>query len=498
MYAKPTCPTPLKILLVVVIVVELAAIGLLLAGRAGASEGRDSAVEASASTTPAPTDTPAAPAASDGGETAGGDKASSEPVTLTVTFAGDCTLGTDINYENERSFNSRWQAEEGDATYFLRNVADLFGSDDLTVVNMEGALTEGGERADERADDGDDCRAADDAHRVDLGDRHNADVLAVGGGRDRTDEAGDHGREVIREQRAVQAGVLEQIAADDLARDELMADVLVRDDEDDRQDDQDGVDVELRRLEVRNGNEAGVQRIDDGLGVDDAGNNARNVAADDRNQDRNGREETAEHDAAEYRNGERHEKGDDRADGHAVADDAAGGSRRAGQLETDERDDRAHGCRRQHDADPVRAAFVDDEREDAAASADCDEAAERVLVAPVLNDDGRGCDEREGRAEVGRRLALGDQDEQQRADAVHEQHDRRVHLEDERHEHGRAEHRKHMLQTKEQHFWQSELSGIPNCICFLVHEYLHSGIRRCRFFFFAYSIYYTIYIGISH
>ncbi|MFR5827786.1 MAG: hypothetical protein ACLUE1_01255 [Adlercreutzia equolifaciens] len=52
-------------------------------------------------------------------------------MTLTVTFAGDCTLGTDINYENERSFNSRWQAEEGDATYFLRNVADLFGSDDL-------------------------------------------------------------------------------------------------------------------------------------------------------------------------------------------------------------------------------------------------------------------------------------------------------------------------------------------------------------------------------
>ena len=44
-----------------------------------------------------------------------------------------------------------------------------------------------------------------------------------------------------------------------------------------------------------------------------------------------------------------------------------------------------------------------------------------------------------------RALALGDEDEQQRADTVHEQHDRRVHLEDERHEHGRAEHRKHML-----------------------------------------------------
>ena len=306
-------------------------------------------------------------------------------------------------------------------------------------------LDKGCQRADKRADDAQHSRAADNAHGVHLGDSHNTDVLAVGGGRDRTDEAGDHGREVIREQRAVQTGVLEQIAADDLARDELMADVLVRDDEDDRQDDQDGVDVELRRLKVRNGDEAGVQRIDDGLGVDDAGNNARDVAADDRDQDRNGREEAAKHDAAEYRNGERHEKGDDRADGHAVTDDAAGGSRRAGQFETDERDDRAHGYRRQHDADPVRAAFVDDKREDAAARADCDEAAERVLVAPVLDDDGRGCDERKGRAEVGRRLALGDQDEQQRADAVHEQHDGRVHMEDERDQYGCAEHREHML-----------------------------------------------------
>lgn len=145
MYAKPTCPTPLKILLIVVIAVELVAIGLLLAGRAGASEG-GAAAGSSADSAAA-----AAPIANDAAsQGADGNAAASEPVTLTVTFAGDCTLGTDINYENERSFNSRWQAEEGDATYFLRNVADLFGSDDLTVVNMEGALTEGGERADKK------------------------------------------------------------------------------------------------------------------------------------------------------------------------------------------------------------------------------------------------------------------------------------------------------------------------------------------------------------
>ena len=152
MYAKPTCPTPLKILLIVVIAVELVAIGLLLAGRAGASEGGAAAGSSadSAAAAAAPIANDAASQGADGNAAASDPATAPEPVTLTVTFAGDCTLGTDINYENERSFNSRWQAEEGDATYFLRNVADLFGSDDLTVVNMEGALTKGGERADKK------------------------------------------------------------------------------------------------------------------------------------------------------------------------------------------------------------------------------------------------------------------------------------------------------------------------------------------------------------
>ena len=153
MYAKPTCPTPLKILLIVVIAVELVAIGLLLVGRAGASEGgaaAGSSADSAAAAAAAPIANDAASQGADGNAAASDPATAPEPVTLTVPFAGDCTLGTDINYENERSFNSRWQAEEGDATYFLRNVADLFGSDDLTVVNMEGALTEGGERADKK------------------------------------------------------------------------------------------------------------------------------------------------------------------------------------------------------------------------------------------------------------------------------------------------------------------------------------------------------------
>ena len=93
------------------------------------------------------------------------------------------------------------------------------------------------QRADKRADDAQHSRAADNAHGIHLGDRHNADVLAVGGGRHRADKAGNHGREVIREQRTMQTGVFQQVAADDLAGDELMADMLVCDNQKDRKND---------------------------------------------------------------------------------------------------------------------------------------------------------------------------------------------------------------------------------------------------------------------
>ncbi len=301
------------------------------------------------------------------------------------------------------------------------------------------------QRADERADDAQHSRAADNAHGIHLGNSHNTDVLAVGGGRHRADKAGDHGREVIREQRTVQTGILEQIAADDLAGNQLMADMLVCDNQKDRKNDQNRVDVKLRGLEVRDGDKAGVQRINDGLGFDNTGEHTRDVAADNGDQNRDSREEAAEQHTAEYRNGQRYKEGDNRSGGDAVTDNAAGRSRRACQLQADQGNNRPHGSRRQNDVDPVRAALIDNEREHTAARTYDNKAAERILITPVVDNDGRRSDKCERRAEIRGRLALGDEDEQQRADTVHEQHDRRVHLEDERHEHGRAEHRKHML-----------------------------------------------------
>lgn len=146
MYVKPVCPLPVKVLIVAIIVVELVAVGFLVSSKAAAASG---ASEAPAETTVEQPQTQAASEPADKSAPAA-DEAEEKPVTLTVTFAGDCTLGTDENFDASRNFTARWEAENEDPAYFLKNVADLFGADDLTVVNMEGTLTDSTERADKQ------------------------------------------------------------------------------------------------------------------------------------------------------------------------------------------------------------------------------------------------------------------------------------------------------------------------------------------------------------
>ena len=67
-----------------------------------------------------------------------------KPVEITISAAGDCTLGIDSRYNS--SFN-QYYARHGDA-YFLKKVKPIFKKDDLTIVNFEGTLTSGGTRAD--------------------------------------------------------------------------------------------------------------------------------------------------------------------------------------------------------------------------------------------------------------------------------------------------------------------------------------------------------------
>ena len=66
-----------------------------------------------------------------------------EPVTITITAAGDCTLGGSVHQKTYMQFKQAVQTYGYD--YFLANVRDILAQDDLTVVNLEGALTDVGD-----------------------------------------------------------------------------------------------------------------------------------------------------------------------------------------------------------------------------------------------------------------------------------------------------------------------------------------------------------------
>lgn len=70
----------------------------------------------------------------------------SSPVSLTLSVVGDCTLGTDETFDYDISLNAYY--ENYGADYFLQNVKDIFSTDDLTIANFEGTLTDSDERED--------------------------------------------------------------------------------------------------------------------------------------------------------------------------------------------------------------------------------------------------------------------------------------------------------------------------------------------------------------
>lgn len=63
-----------------------------------------------------------------------------ETVTITVSVAGDATLGVHKEQEYWYSFRQAYDEAESDS-YFFANVYDIFSADDLTLVNLEGPLT---------------------------------------------------------------------------------------------------------------------------------------------------------------------------------------------------------------------------------------------------------------------------------------------------------------------------------------------------------------------
>lgn len=79
-----------------------------------------------------------------------------EEITITISAAGDATLGNYYGQDYSWSFREMWEKQQ-DASYFLKNVYDIFSGDDMTVVNLEGSLT----RAEERRENQTYCISGD-------------------------------------------------------------------------------------------------------------------------------------------------------------------------------------------------------------------------------------------------------------------------------------------------------------------------------------------------
>lgn len=63
-----------------------------------------------------------------------------DPVDLTISVVGDCTLGTDAYFDYSTSLNAYYDSYGAD--YFFQNVKSIFSADDLTIANFEGVLTD--------------------------------------------------------------------------------------------------------------------------------------------------------------------------------------------------------------------------------------------------------------------------------------------------------------------------------------------------------------------
>ena len=71
-----------------------------------------------------------------------------DPVSLTLSVVGDCTLGTDEYFDYDTSLNAYY--ENYGADYFIEKIKSIFSKDDLTIANFEGTLTESTEREDKQ------------------------------------------------------------------------------------------------------------------------------------------------------------------------------------------------------------------------------------------------------------------------------------------------------------------------------------------------------------
>jgi len=87
-----------------------------------------------------PSSVPVSAAESSTEENSATEEMTSDLVTITISAAGDVTLGTHHEQDYWYSFRQVYDEAE-DESYFFANVFEIFNEDDMTLVNLEGPLT---------------------------------------------------------------------------------------------------------------------------------------------------------------------------------------------------------------------------------------------------------------------------------------------------------------------------------------------------------------------
>ena len=103
---------------------------------------------------------------------------------IVLNFAGDCTLGTDTTFTYYNQFTEVFK-KENRYDYFFENMKSLFANDDLTIVNLEGPLTNGTNRANKKysfkgAPEYVNILVSGDIEAVNLANNHTKDYGAKG------------------------------------------------------------------------------------------------------------------------------------------------------------------------------------------------------------------------------------------------------------------------------------------------------------------------------
>ncbi len=117
-------------------------------------------------------------------------KAEPEPETVTISLAGDCSIGTLSIHGYEGTFREMY--DKYGASYFFKNVKSVFEADDMTLVNFEGVLTNSNKKVPKEFNikgkpeyihvlpEGDiDAVSFGNNHRIDYGEQGVADTIAA-------------------------------------------------------------------------------------------------------------------------------------------------------------------------------------------------------------------------------------------------------------------------------------------------------------------------------